>query len=153
MARPNNYDKKVKPYLSKIEQMALTMTEEQIAETLGVSYSTFRRYKGEYKQLQTALKVGRRDLVLELRSTLIKKARGFDYNETKSIKVRNIETGEMEEIKREEYTKHAPPDVAAMNLLLKNYDKENWANDPQALEIRKQEIELQKQKMEENSWN
>lgn len=152
MARPNNYNKKVEPYLNKISEMALTMTEEQIAETLGIAYSTFRRYKEENQQLKAALKNGRKDLVLLLKSSLIKKANGFNYVETKIIKELNVETGELEEVKREETIKHAQPDVAAINLLLKNYDRENWANDPQMMEIRKKELELREKQVEQNDW-
>jgi len=152
MARPNNYQKKVEPYLSKIENMALTMTEKQIADTLGIAYSTFRRYKEENEQLKAALKNGRKDLVLSLKSTLIQKAQGFDYVETKTVKELNVETGELEIVKEEINKKRALPDVAAINLLLKNYDADNWANDPQMMKLREKELELQKQKIEENNW-
>lgn len=152
MARPNNYEKKVKPYLSKIEQMALVMTEEQISETLGIGYSTWCRYKKNFGELRGALKRGRKDLVLELKSTLIQKAKGFNYIETKTVKELDEEAGDLVIVRSEENIKRALPDVAAINLLLKNYDKENWANDPQVLELRKQELELQKQKIEESNW-
>lgn len=146
MARPNKYQLHVEPYLDKIEQMALVMSEEQIAKTLGVSYSTFRRYKDENQQLQAALKRGRKDLVLELKSALIKKAKGYEVLETKTESEMGVIT------KVTETVKHFQPDVAAINLLLKNYDKENWANDPQTLELRKQELELRKQQAENNNW-
>lgn len=152
MARPNNYQKKVEPYLSKIEHMALTMTEKQIADTLGIAYSTFRRYKDEHEQLKAALKNGRKDLVLTLKSTLIQKALGFDYIETKTIKELNVETGELEITKEEINRKRALPDVAAANLLLKNYDSENWANDPQMMKLREKELELREKQIEENNW-
>lgn len=152
MARPNNYEKRVKPYLSKIEQMALTMSEEQIAETLGVGYSTWCRYKKDFKELRGALKKGRKDLVLELKSVLIEKAKGFDYIETKTTKELNVETGELEVTKYEENKKHAQPDVAAINLLLKNYDRDSWANDPQMMELRKKELELREKQVEQNDW-
>ena len=169
MARPNNYEKKVKPYLSKIEQMALTMTEEQIANTLDISLSSWKRYKAEYEPLRTVLKKGRKDLVLELRGALIKKAKGYEYTETKEIYqkvnwpdelyVMMLEAGFTEEqldqaetIRTEVTHKYASPDVAAANLLLKNYDKENWANDPQMLEIRKKELELREKQIEDGDW-
>lgn len=144
--RPNKYYTHVEPYLAKVSEMALTMTEQQIAETLGVGYSSFRGYKKQYQALTDALKKGRRELVIELRSTLIKKAKGFNYEEKKIIK----EGGAV--VREEIYTKASTPDVAALNLLLKNYDKENWANDPQALELRKKEIELQQQKIDSSEW-
>lgn len=144
--RPNKYETHVKPRLKEIEQFCTYMTEKQIAETLGVAYSSFCEYKNKYPELLESLKKGRESLVLELRSTLIRKAKGFTYSEKKTI----IESGSV--VREEIYTKAALPDVAALNLLLKNYDKGNWANDPQMLELRKKEIELQERRLEEGAW-
>lgn len=152
MARPCNYNKLIEPYLDDIAQMALTMSEEQIAQTLGVGYSTFKRYKRDYKPLQDAVKRGRKVLVMELKNALIQKAKGFDYTETKEVKEINPDTGKLEITKTETVKKHTTPDVAAINLLLKNYDKENWANDPQMLELRKKELELKEKSIEANEW-
>lgn len=144
--RPNKYKTHVEPYLDKIKEMALTMTEKQIAKTLGVGYSSFREYKRQYPALTSTLKKGRQELVMELRSVLIQRAKGFHYEEKKIIK-------EYDEVVREERTiKKSLPDVAALNLLLKNYDKENWANDPQMLDIRKKELELRERQVENNEW-
>ena len=152
MARPNNYKKLIEPYLDKISEMALTMTEEQIAETLGVGYSTFKRYKKDNEPLRASLKSGRKALVIELKSNLIRKAKGFEYSETKEIKEKNPDTGELEVVRIEVTKKYSAPDVAANNLLLKNYDKENWANDPQMLALRKKELELKEKSAEANEW-
>lgn len=38
--RKSKYDTHIKPHLNWIEQMCQTMTEEQIAKSLGVSVST-----------------------------------------------------------------------------------------------------------------
>ena len=145
--RPKLYGKKVEPYLDEVTEMALTMTEEQIAKTLGVAWSTFRTYKQLYPALNVALKSGRAELVKELRSTMIKRAKGFAYQEKKQI----VKDGIV--VQEEVYTKAALPDVASMNLLLKNYDKDNWANDPQTLELKKQELEIQKLKIAEGGWS
>ena len=145
MPRPDKYKSHVEPYLDDIRQMCLTMTEEQIAETLGVSYSAFRKYKKQYTALNDALKKGRQTLVIELRSALIRRAKGFQYEEKKTIE----EDGKM---RIETYTRTALPDVAALNLCLKNYDPDNWANDPQMLRIREKELELQERKIEQAEW-
>ena len=60
--------------------------------------------------------------------------------------------GEARIVKTEVAHKHAHPDVAAINLALKNYDKEDWANDPQMLEIKKKELELRERQIENNEW-
>lgn len=144
--RPNKYHTHVEPHLDKIKEMALTMTEKQIAQTLGVAYSSFMEYKKQYSELSESLKKGRQDLVIQLKSALIKKALGFEYSEKKTVK-------EYGTVVREEVTvKHTQPDVAALNLLLKNYDKDNWANDPQMLKIREKEIELKEKQIENNNW-
>lgn len=126
--------------------MCLMMTEEQIAKTLGVAYSSFRVYKKQYPALENSLKKGRFELVLELRGALIKRAKGFQYTEIKETIEGSIVT------KIEKTVKTALPDVAALNLALKNYDKENWSNDPQTLALRKKELELREKQIEANNW-
>lgn len=144
--RPNKYETHVKPRLKEIEKFCTYMTEKQIAETLGVAYSSFCEYKNKYPELLESLKKGRESLVLELRSTLIRKAKGFNYSEKKIIKENGVV------VREEEYQRASLPDVAALNLLLKNYDKENWSNDPQVVELRRQELELQRQKLKDSEW-
>lgn len=146
MARPDKYKTNVEPYLNEIKQMCLSMTEAQIAETLGVSLAAWKRYKSHYEPLRAVLKKGRQTLVVELRSALIRRAKGFQYEERKTIK----EAGQP--IREEIYTRTALPDVAALNLCLKNYDRDAWANDPQMLRIREKELELQERKIELNEW-
>lgn len=144
--RPNKYETHIEPNLGKIEKMALYMSEEQIAKSLGVGLTSWKKYKKLYPTINDHLKKGRQNLVIELRSALIKKAKGFQYTEKKTIK----EAGVV--VREEEVTRTSTPDVAALNLLLKNYDKDNWANDPQTLELRKQELEIKKQRMEAEDW-
>lgn len=145
------------------------MTETQIAEKLGVGASTFQYYKTEFPELAECIKKGRQNLVAELRGALIKKAKGYEYTETKVITeevkwpdemyVALLEAGfTHDEIKQSKLVrteiahKKAAPDVAALNLALKNYDKEEWANDPQALELKKKELELRERQIENNEW-
>ena len=84
--RPNKYISHVQPKLEEIEKLCLTMTEKQIAEYLGVGYSSWCDYKTKYPELTEALKKGREALVHELKSSLIRKAKGFNYTEKKTIK-------------------------------------------------------------------
>lgn len=168
--RKNKYETNIKPKLQLIQELSRTMTEKDIAKRFGVSYSgSWSEYKKKYPELSEALKNGRQNLVSELKSTLIKKAIGYDYSETKVIteKVKlpeemysalldsgftpeQIEQSQL--VRTETYYKKMHPDVAAINLALKNYDKENWANDPQSLELKKKELELRKKQVENNSW-
>ena len=144
--RPSKYHSHVEPHLSEIADMAERMTEAQIADSLGVSYTQFREMKKKYPILSDSLKKGRKTVVERGRSALIKKAEGFEYEEKKRIIVKG------KVIREEITTKYCPPDVAAINLLLKNYDPNNWANDPQMLKIREKELELAREKMERSEY-
>ena len=167
--RKSKYETHVKPFFPKILEMCQTMTEAQIAEHLGVGHSAFSEYKNKYPELTEILKKGRQNLVAELRSALIKKAKGYEYVETKTVTEHVKVPEDMKEIlinagfrkedlekivlsKTEVAHKQMSPDVAALNLALKNYDKENWANDPQMLDIRKQELKLRERQIENNEW-
>lgn len=168
--RKNKYDTHIVPFFPQIsEWLKNGATERQIAEKLGVAYSTFNDYKVKNPELMELLEKGRRNLVAELRGTLVKRAMGFDYTEKKTVKehvelpdhIRAflLDNGFTQEqldttrlVKTETSQKHALPDVAALNLALKNYDKDNWANDPQNLEIRKKELELKEKRLEDDAW-
>lgn len=144
--RKNKYYTHIKPYLKDIPELLQTMTEEQIAKRLGVAYSSWNKYKLEFSEFSEVVKKGQTDLVGELKSILKKRAKGFEYAERKIIKI------EGEVVKEEINIKYALPDVASINLLLKNYDKDNWSNDPQALELRKKELELKEKQVNSEIW-
>lgn len=170
--RKGKYETHIKPFLPAILEMRRTMTERQIAEKLGIAYSTFSKYKDQFPEFSEVLEKGKRNLVADLRSALIKRAEGYVYteiHETKTqiklptdLQMKLLKSGVSEEelkelctaqlVKHEVKHKQAHPDVAAINLALKNYDKNNWSNDPQMLELRKKEIELRERQIEQNEW-
>lgn len=148
MARKSKYNEVIKPKFGYIfEQLKNGATEKQICAALGIAADTWYKYKASKSEFSDLIKKGREHLVTDLRGALVKKAMGFKYSESREY---YDENGELTH--SETYNKYAPPDVAALNLALKNYDKENWANDPQMLELHKQELELKKKKAEEESW-
>lgn len=167
--KPRKYEDYVKPYLPLISEWCQTMTEQQIAKKLGIAYSTWNQYKVDYPEVKEAIKKGRQNLVADLKGALIKKAKGYEYTETKEttehvkwpeeMYVALLEAGFTPDqiassrlVKIEVSHKQAAPDVAAINLALKNYDREGWANDPQMLDIRKKELELREKQIENSEW-
>ena len=148
--RKSSYETIIKPRFDDILRWLRNgATEEIIYKNLGISKDVFYRYKREKSEFKALLKKGRESIVEELRGILMKKARGFEYKEYKRVtKVENGET--IQNI--EEYTKQALPDVAAANLLLKNYDKENWSNDPRSDDLKQAEFELKKKAFEKDNW-
>lgn len=150
MGRKSKYETHVKPYLQQIEEWYQDLDEQQIAvERLGIAVSTFENYKKKYPELREALKKGRQHLVGELKASLKKKAKGFYYEETKTS-IRE-EGGKRIQVV-EKYKKYAQPDTGAIHLLLKNYDP-TWTNDDQTtIDLKREQLELAKQKAENDNW-
>lgn len=178
MGRVNKYFTHVQPHLEEIKEWIVTMSEKQICQKLGVSVQAFQNYKNDFPELKEVMKTGRQDLVTELESALIKKAKGYDYVETKITTMQEKFSKEMEEelinlgitpekvmssrihvTKTEKTTKHQTPDTGAIHLLLKNYKTvkkgadENWHNDDQEiLDMKKKEIELKEKRTDAEVW-
>ncbi len=149
MGRKNKYDTHIKPNLEQIKEWIATQTEKQICERLGVAVSTFEVYKAEHKELKEALLQGKQDLVSELKSALKKKAKGFEYEEQKTI-IRQHDGKRTEVV--EKYKKYAVPDTVAIHLLLKNLDKD-WTNDDKTtIELKKRQMDINEKKVEEDNW-
>ena len=148
MGRKNKYESNVKPYLSEIPKWYETMTEGQIAKKLGISVASFENYKLKYPELVECLSTGKEILADELKSSLRKKAKGFYYTETKKtyLEINGVISGE---IKVEKTEKYAAPDTGAIHLLLKNIDPD-WRNDDQTtVDLKKEKLDLEKQKAED----
>lgn len=149
MGRKNKYEANVKPRLSEVPKWYETLTEAQIAKKLGVSVASFENYKLQYPELREALKSGKEVLIDELKDTLKMKAKGFHYKETKKT-IRNDNGKKVQVV--EEYERYSPPDTGAIHLLLKNID-DSWRNDDKAtLDLKREKMELEKQKAEDESW-
>lgn len=152
--RKSKYEKKILPNWETIkEYLKKGFTEKEIADKIGVSESTWFTYKkqfSEFSELINAREVDT-DVIEEARSALHRRATGYHYIEKKIVKKVN-EDGEMEVVQEEEYLKYEHPDTNAINLFLKNYDRDNWSNDPQMLELRKREIELKEKEFNNNNW-
>lgn len=166
--RKSKYDEVIQPNFPKItEWLQDGATEKQVAHNLGIGYSTWTGWKKEKAELRELCKNARCCLVSKLRGALIKKALGYDYTEIKTVEESMKICDEMKAIliehgfdnfdsakiiRTEKQNKQASPDVAALNLALKNYDFENWANDPQLLKLKREELELKKKQIENSNW-
>ena len=149
MGRRNKYETNVLPFLPEITKWCSELTERQIAKRLGVSMASFETYKGQHKELRDALQAGQKTLIEDLKDTLKMKAKGFHYKETKkTIK----EQGGQKVKVVEEYERYSIPDTGAIHLLLKNLDKD-WRNDDAAtMDIKRQKMEIEREKAEAENW-
>lgn len=152
MGRPNKYETHIKPYLQQIAEWKRNgATDEQVCKQLGVSKSVFYAAKAKYKEFSDALKISRAAFVADLRGELARLA--FKHTlETVKVYSKTDESGQSVTYK-EKTSREVDGDIAAIHLLLKNLDKDNWADNPQGLNIKKQELELKKLIAEANNFD
>lgn len=150
--RRGKYETHVEPNLDRIrEWRKVGATVEKICEVLGISVSTWFEYEKRYPEFSETIKKGTAEFCLDLRGELAKLCKKHTL-ETKKQYIKQEEDGSKTQY-TEITTKEVDADIAAINLLLKNLDRENWSNDPQNLELRKQELELRKQIAAANNFD
>ena len=141
--RKSIYDTVILPNIDKISEWVRNgATEKQMCDALGISVSAFNEHKKK-KELKEAIKNNRTHLVLDLKGELVRMAKKHSLETKKQyIKVDEV-TGN-----RTQYTEITTKEVdgseAAIHLLLKNLDRENWKQDWDNYEFKKQELELRK---------
>lgn len=150
--RPNKYESHIKPFLKQIAEWKKNgATDEQVCEQLGVSKSVFYAAKVKYSEFSEVLKNSRENFVADLRGELARLA--FKHSlETVKVYSKKDESGQTVTYK-EKTSKEVDGDIAAIHLLLKNLDKDNWADNPQGLKIKQQELELKKLIAEANNFD
>lgn len=147
MAKRDKYETHVKPHLDRVRKwVEQGASEKQIAQELGVAYSTFRLYKEREPALSAALKESRRPLVEELRSALVRRALGYEYREKKEYVKTDPDTGRPTKYV-EITTKVALPDLTAIFGALNIYDDE-YVRDRANYALRKADLELRKAQAE-----
>lgn len=169
--RPSKYEAQIVPRFDEIENWLRNgFKERDVAKKLGISWATFNAYKKQFPEFLDLIKKSRENLVGEIKSAIFRRATGFVYTEKKTVIEYeefsddlkhtlidlgvDIDTiGKRQMVRTEIYEKQALPDPASAMILLKHWAKdEGWTNDPATLELRKQELELKKQKIEEEDW-
>lgn len=117
MARKSKYDTHVKPYLDEIQGWAMSgLTDEQIADNLGIAASTIYEYKKKYPEFSEALKKGKDIADAQVVNALFKTATGFTYYE-------DIATATGEVVQAQRYAK---PNTTAQIFWLKNRQPDQW---------------------------
>ena len=117
MARKSKYDTHVKPYLDGIQGWAMSgLTDEQIADNLGIAASTIYEYKKKYPEFSEALKKGKDIADAQVVNALFKTATGFTYYE-------DIATATGEVVQAQRYAK---PNTTAQIFWVKNRQPDRW---------------------------
>lgn len=144
MARKSKYETHIKPHLEKIRQWKQNgATDEQIFTQLGVSHTTYYDAIKKHPELSEVVSTAKTSFIMDLRGELARLAFKHELDTIKIYTKEDKATGTKTEYV-EKTTKEVDGDIAAINLLLKNLDRDNWSNDPQQTLLKQQEFELKK---------
>lgn len=123
------------------------VSEKEIAARVGVSYTTWKNYKKELKEyLQNGRDESRSQRLKDVENAIYESAVGIYKTVKKGMKVKRIEYEDgrkkVEEERIEYYFEdlYFPPSVSAGQFLLKNWDKQNYSNNPAELDQKKEEF-------------
>ena len=107
--------------LLKIEGWARDgLTDKQIAENMGVAYSTFRDWIKRFPALSAPLKRGKEVIDRQVENALLKRALGYEYVETTK------ESTDLGLTVTKQVTKQVAPDTTAQIFWLKNRKPQEW---------------------------
>lgn len=110
-------DGELKDKLILIQGMARNgLTQQQIADNLGINVDTLIEYKKKYTDFSEALKKGKEVVDIEVENALLKRALGYKYDEV------TYENG----VETKRVTKEVQPDTTAQIFWLKNRKPNTW---------------------------
>lgn len=143
------YDDKVKPNLDKITQMASDgLTQNQIADALGVNFRTLQRYIEQEEDLRKAIMSGREVAIKDVENAMFNSAIGGKVTVKKGMKVKKViyengrKKGEVETVEPYDEEVYLKPDTQAGIFLLKNWAKDRYSADPIMHDLKRREVEL-----------
>lgn len=162
MARPNAYEQRILPNFTKIEELLKKgFTERQVAEAIGVSYSTWRLHKEEQEAFSALILKSRETPVDNLLNSMYMSGMGFTKTITRQQKCKKVEydpvTGkkiyEEEVMVPYEEEIYIPPNFQAGKYLIQNWGKDlGYCSEPALIAIREKELAHKIKMDEENSW-
>lgn len=108
--------------LLKIEGWAKDgLTDEQIAINMGIKRQTIYEWKNRFPDITYALKQGKEVIDRQVENALLRRALGYEYEETTKELTENNELGVTKIV-----TKTQAPDVTAQIFWLKNRKPAEW---------------------------
>ena len=138
----SQYANKVKPYLADIERyVRCGVTEGQLCEFYGVGKTQWAQYKKNNPELTEILYKAKNALKTDLINKSFEVAMGYDYTETTTVEYKD-KNGNVTGSKTTTYKRHAKADGNMIQFLLINRFPDEYARDPQAIELRKKALEL-----------
>lgn len=125
-------------------------SEKNVAEYLGISYSTWKTYKSKLQDYLQNKKDTDDQKLRDVENAMYEAAIGITKTVKKAMKVKTVEYDGGKRLKEEERIEYyfediyIPPSVSAGQFLLKNWDKNNYSNNPAELKQKIEEFEHKK---------
>lgn len=149
----SKYFTHVEPRIEEVRKWAKDgLSDRQIANNLGIAYSTFKEYKKKFPAFSALLKKEKDKAIEQVENALFKKALGYEYKEVTKELVTNEETKKQELRVVKEVTKRVHPDVAAIIFYLKNRMPDKWKDNPHKVKMDEAILELRKQEAQSKEW-
>lgn len=98
-------------------------TENELAKKLNISIKTLNEWKETYPELMRVIEESNEYYDDKVEQALIKRALGYEYEETEIVASKDGKTSRVKKIKRE-----VPPDTNAIIFWLKNRKPKKWRN-------------------------
>ncbi len=156
MARSDSYEELINNSLDKIESWVEGGdTDKDIAEKLGIGYSTYRKYKSNNVALKGAIATGKDKANQEVEKSLLKLCKGYKYYEEVANKCKKevlADDGKTvltkEHIEVVSVKKYRGPELAAQKFWLVNRKNKAWKEDPNKVENDKKLTKLKEKEVE-----
>lgn len=119
------------PYIKAIRINGAS--EKEAADSLGISYATYKRYKRDYPEFKEAVDTDREKADIDVQTALLKSATGYTVKVKKAFKLKDIhydERGkkvEKERLELFEEEQAVPPNLSAQTYWLKNRCPKMWS--------------------------
>nr|DAV40888.1 MAG TPA: terminase small subunit [Caudoviricetes sp.] len=128
VGRTPKYEQWLEPdNLIKLEGWARNgLTDEQIANNIGINRTTLYAWKAKYTDFSNALKRGKEVIDIMVENALLKSAMGYKYDEVVKERIYNPETGESEIVEVKRTTKDVAPNSTSLIFWLKNRRPADW---------------------------
>ena len=111
--------------LLKVRGYALDgLTDKQIATNMDISESTLNAWKLRFPEVMESLKAGKEVIDRQVENALLKRALGYQYEETKIV-LEKDDNGK-DKKRQEKTTKTVIPDTTAQIFWLKNRKSAEW---------------------------
>ena len=117
------------------------LTDEQIAQKIGIHRDTLNEWKKKYSDISDTLKRGKEVVDLRVENALLKRALGYEYEEVSE----KYESGTLTEKKVTK--KQVVPDTTAQIFWLKNRRHDKW-KDKQDVQV-SGELKTEKTKLDD----